>query len=476
MFSLIPESQYAELKEVSPRWSKFIDQHVGVPVSIGKFSDFSETSVAFSPLSTIEEMGISTCFLSNIHHLRLPNFKYPNLVRKISFIDYISESCFLNILRALTNLRHLALDLSSIHYLEFLNFSLEFLERLEILQICNGEYSSEWNEEVHPSKNEAKITLDNSNTLLSHIKFPNLRFLCIGFPICLPGSRNAGLILAVFRCLLNHRETIRGLEILFDGRLEALDDPDGEESGIALRTFDLETLSSVKLSSIVINLQDEHQTEELVEFWTGLLNTQAELQRCIFLPRGTEDDAVVELPLPTTAITANSRTLLAFKWFLDENWDNQEMYFLDLAPFQTCSHLADLHLAAAGNNPSTLDSVPLLPPSLRTICIEGVNILKEDVETMVTSLPNLQKLSLSSIGQTREYGMTMSTLKGIYERKALKKLVVSFGFNFESARTTAHENSSFSFILLLVKSRYAEDGDAFFHLKLCESGEYAIIP
>lgn len=162
--------------------------------------------VDWRPINIIEEMGISKCYFSEVED-PIPEigFKYPNLVRELSFDGYIERASFTRLLiQVASSLRKIIIHTSTLCFLKSQHlkyWELPLLTELAIYSYgCSPDMSWSYLDDC---------IMDNFTVILHNNQFPVLTSLRLS--VMFVPRRECEMTMALVKFIVRHAETLRRL-------------------------------------------------------------------------------------------------------------------------------------------------------------------------------------------------------------------------------------------------------------------------
>ncbi|CAG7818350.1 unnamed protein product [Allacma fusca] len=356
------------------------------PCYIGRGSIFwnkeNPEPVKWLPVTVISTRKIKNVVISDLDEASpLPSFRYPGLVEEVHIDGDITQENFLYLLHQLYELKTLEIHISSLHSLQLDQFTIGAIElpNLKSLEISTAAFIESDALQYNLSRIIANLIF------ILGLIFPSLSYLGVAFPFVPDLELN--IMTAIWRCILNHRETLKLLNI--------------ECPFVQPQQFG-------KVGS--------------TEFWRRFLKTQENLQYIQFWCEGP-----VYYKFPYDIIKKNYYLLQTLSMNVDiQSYpDRQNKVPIDCSIFKGMPYLKTIALKGylvEHQNPKDLlrpDLINIqgLAPRMETIKIMNLNIDQADVSKLVLdNNPNLKILYLDNIGKHGTMGLTLETLVSLLQR------------------------------------------------------------
>jgi len=392
-----------------------VDENVGIPVTISG-------SMEESNVRDISGLSLRECRVKGPlgENFRLPSFKHPNLLQKISLEGSIRSG---NLKKSISfsGLKAFRLSLGTLETLKIseLDINLPQLESLEIVMEEKFEFSQ-----------ESVTDLGKNLRTLLHGKglgkLRKLHFHCW----CWMKSVDAEIRDGIFQLLLNHKDSVEDVDIhlvLSPDSPELVDD-ELREAISRQTTLNFDQMSpfpalkdfSFILGSVPLNEEDYFGVQWIS--WSPLVNHLHSLESyelncmdeeweesCVY-----EDNVPYEYipnkpPLPKDLIMRNSSHLRKLTLSI-KTWDDGDEIpeLLDFSVFESCLNLEELSLVgqwirdltgfieALDSELAVVDNISKLPGSLRVFKSSCILLHPDDVMHLVGK--KLEELQLKYFG------------------------------------------------------------------------------
>jgi hypothetical protein len=364
-------------------------------------------------------------------------FRYPGTVEEVHVDGIITQDSFLHLLHQLYELKTLEIHVSTLHNLHLDKFTVGALELPNLMSL---EISSSGFIESDAFQYNLSKIIANLIFLLGLV-FPSLSYLGISFTF-VPDLEKK-VMAAIWKCILNHRETLRLLNIECPFmEPQAFGKPVRPEISSEVVEMDLTGASQVNLYSFHLFYWTKVGS---TEFWRRFLKTQQNLQYIQFWCEGP-----FYYKFPYDVIKKNYYQLQTLSMNVDiQSYpDRQNKVPIDCSIFKGMPHLKTLalkgflleHQSPRDMLRPDLINIQGLAPRMETIKIMNLNILQVDVSKLVLeNNPNLKILYLDNIGTHGDLGLSLDTLVRLLQRPSgsIQKIEV-----FESLNRKSLENGS----------------------------------
>ena len=438
IFKCMPFLECDKIMTVCRRWEAIVDQLVGLRAYIGRPSEFwSITGNDWKHIDWISSVGTSTVSFSDIEYSEtevknLPLFKYPNLVKRVSFDGFVSQETFVHLLDPICNLAYLELHLSSLEAIDLSSAKLNF-PKLQELIISSNNYTLE-----HMASRNLGQVMINCTNLLAVPYFPRLITLRLYIPIVV--QKSAQLLRALFKFLLRHNTTMNMFLIRTDVTVSLMDEDSRPHDPIDM-TPEIILLKTHKLPLPIFRGTFWAGDLPFLDFFRGLLNQQRAMTWCGFV---THEDF---RPFPQHLIKQNYRTLQKLHLSIgvvDVAGNSAPMDCVHLKECVSLEHIGFIGNRTVENTEGVmvpdLSNAESLPKTLQFVEIYNILIGTQDVHLMASALPRLRTLHLENIGVHGDLGMSAETLVYIMKENKIGKIGVLSGFNENSLRHHAPED------------------------------------
>jgi len=434
ILSYVPRESQPNALLVSLSWYQILDQHIGVHAVLGRgLSDTyrNEDTRIFDSPTILKTLGVSTCevidFVNQTENP--PKLKRPELLRRITFKNFVSTSTFQSLLdNRVTNLKVLEIDHEALYHLEFFdtNLAVGHCEALKVIESKGHEsnkfISWEWR------KPNQRILHVNAAFLVTK-SFPGLKSLNFKLPYLEILDQYSAR--ALLRLLINHLDSLTYVEICFSLK-HPYYDPDMPTSYES--TIEAHDLNH-KLQKLHLDypLSFPSKSPDDWEPWLASLRVLESLHI-----RGTFGQKCFEPVITQNAASLRNVTLewdyIAAEIYYYVRKRNLRFNILSVQMFENCRNMT--HLTLRGNwlfdrtseqiqtNPIGLTSTASLPKTLIEIEITNIPLDNESCRLICLEFPVLKTLKLRTVAGRVGLGVQVPVVEEMVTRKQLMKFKV----------------------------------------------------
>lgn len=406
MFAYVPQKDRLDHRSVNKEWCGNIDEFSTVEVT------FNDDYPSAEHLPRVFSQRIKSCTFTSLHTARFnPAFKYPLLVKEMTFTTQVSTENVLGILSVCTHiesLRFLTTMSSETRFTDYTQCARVFnnLKNLHHLEIGIWAFLDR-----NPKQTSRTFSAIIGNEL---VLFPALKSLNIAF-LVRHSEWNQ-----IFRFLARHNVSLKTVNAMCPCGERA---PGGERrvEGIGVHS----NLVFPQLENLVINGGSDCACRE--DLWP-LLEQQKQLKRY-------ETDISQGAVFLKDVIEANHETIKVLELHEIGNLYSDE---LNCELFQKCINLEDLSLhfdwrfvivvnvggGTAQQRMHVLYNLNLLPKGLKKLTLCGSQILSTELENLLGSERSLEEVTLGRADSIKidNTGITLSIMiKMLKHLKNLKK-------------------------------------------------------
>ncbi|OXA51312.1 hypothetical protein Fcan01_14102 [Folsomia candida] len=440
------------IRQTCQLWQNVMDCLVGSMIRIGTFSQFdplycsagiedppgdSITIPKYHSPSILAKIGVSQN--SPPSPSPLPHFKSPNLVAELHLFGRLSPPHFAHFLHELSpSLRVLSFAFVTLQYVRPSQLQNLALPHLKVLLVRSGLEHRDEQVTLFPGPTSAdelietwdlRCILDNL-LVLSHNHFPNLT--CARFDLIYGAAEGFAITKAQLSFLQSHADTIETFTLEYSILLNGEDD----ELGLLHAPEDDPELTEMVVNSLQGRLVGLRRLRILpltfpslpfTNVWKRLVQEQVSLADFAVMGVCYDLDFLREL-VDTNYTTLTTLCIWEIRLFDDQS---NTVVQLDCRVFNKCTNLKKLALRGWTVTLQVVGIVNLdqLPVSLEHVDLRDMAIRTSDVRILSLEMGGLEILELHFVGNKREMGMDVGTLRSIIEERRLREVRIFKSLN-----------------------------------------------